>query len=263
MKPGVTMRSLAEITFSARSLAILFETTAILPSLIATSIGACKPCEGSTTVPPSISKSNVGVAPCCGVAAIVTAARAPPEVRSAAPPATKYFENSRRLSINVDPLLFWRAPGNVHIGPARQLDSAVYHTHLCVQRIRCQLFFKSSVLRGWPTFRLFLRSASSIGDAVPVRDGGQFLVVGDLAGNKYIHVRFQVGHCCLNLRAWGVLFPAFESKAAARHIFAFDDLFPSCAANTRDGLDRRALVFALLLPSCRMGIRDCLGSSVC
>jgi hypothetical protein len=47
-----------------------------------------------------MSKSNGGAAACCGTAAEEAAGQTTPGVNSAAPPATKYFENSRRFNIS-------------------------------------------------------------------------------------------------------------------------------------------------------------------
>src|SRR5258706_7161395 len=144
MKPGVTIRSLAEITFRARSLAIFFETSAILPSLIHTSIAACKFCEGSTTVPPSISKSKVGAVLCCGEDELPPD-QIPRGARSAAPPATKYFENSRRFSI--------RTTLRVH-----SCRRSLARTHPCPREFRARFFIGVSpfLMRSRSTINLCL-----------------------------------------------------------------------------------------------------------
>ena len=58
MIPGLTILPLAETTLRARAARMFGDSSRIVPSFTATSSMACKPCPGSTTVPPLISKSQ-------------------------------------------------------------------------------------------------------------------------------------------------------------------------------------------------------------
>src|SRR5260221_1123363 len=74
-------------------------------------------------------------------------------------------------------------------------------------------------------------------------------MIDNLSGNEYVYVPLHVRDCRFYLSTFGIFFPAFDTKAAARHVFAYDDLLLTCVSNTCDRLHGCPPIFAFL--SCR------------
>lgn len=97
INPGVTILPFAEMTFRARLTGMSAAISKIFPSFTATSRGECNFCEGSITVPPLISKSQVPTTSLSDCKDEVVAVQILPGPNSVVLAATKHLENSRRV----------------------------------------------------------------------------------------------------------------------------------------------------------------------